>query len=290
MKVDFFVAGFSKCGTTTLYAMLGEHPDIFVPEAKEPNFFAQSYHYGWAWYAKFFAEARPGQRCGEGSTFYSSGEFAETACQRIVEHYPDARFIFIARNPIKRLESSYRELHHSGETYCVNAPFSIGEALRQFPSMIDDTLYWQRLSSYRKYVPDDRILPMLLEDFQRQPAVELALFRVPGRRSVGTIEHLDHRLNPRRGETVRLPADAVHPHAANGEPDLEQAVAAAESPTDRSPRPAKTVQGARAVGCRDASVADRALGDDARQFLAYCGKPADSWDLNLGCPKIARQD
>ena len=54
--------------------------EVFIPDNKEPSFFAQCYENGWDWYANLFAEARDGQRTGEGSTFYSSSEFAEIAC------------------------------------------------------------------------------------------------------------------------------------------------------------------------------------------------------------------
>ena len=37
---DFLVIGAAKCGTSSLYAYLGQHPQLFVPEVKEPHFFS----------------------------------------------------------------------------------------------------------------------------------------------------------------------------------------------------------------------------------------------------------
>src|SRR5947207_15809984 len=37
---DFFIVGHEKCGTTALYMTLREHPQIFMPDLKEPRFFA----------------------------------------------------------------------------------------------------------------------------------------------------------------------------------------------------------------------------------------------------------
>ncbi len=37
---DFFIVGHAKCGTTALYEMLRGHPQIFMPELKEPAYFA----------------------------------------------------------------------------------------------------------------------------------------------------------------------------------------------------------------------------------------------------------
>ena len=39
-KVNLFLAGAAKCGTTTLHHMLSWHPDIFAGPLKEPHFFA----------------------------------------------------------------------------------------------------------------------------------------------------------------------------------------------------------------------------------------------------------
>ena len=173
MKLDFFVPGFSKCGTTTLCSLLGEHPEIFIPEVKEPNFFAWKYDKGWDWYAKHFEEASEHQLWGDGSTSYLSESLAEQSCQRIVQNFPESRFIFIARNPVKRLESSFREFHHSGNAYGVQVSNDINEALRSLPNMIADSQYWSLIKIYREKVPDDRIHVLFLEDFQRDPEGEL---------------------------------------------------------------------------------------------------------------------
>ena len=37
---DFFIVGHQKCGTTALYKMLRRHPQIFLPDVKEPRYFA----------------------------------------------------------------------------------------------------------------------------------------------------------------------------------------------------------------------------------------------------------
>jgi len=174
MKLDFVVPGFSKCGTTTLCSLLCDHPDIFIPEIKEPNFFAAHYcDDGWSWYEKLFEDARESQLWGDGSTMYSADEFAEDACKRVLEHYPDIRFIFIARNPVKRLESSFREFLHSGYRYGVRTPHEINDALTTLPNMVADSRYWTLINRYRAHVPDSRIHVLFLEDFKQDPEREL---------------------------------------------------------------------------------------------------------------------
>ncbi|MGE0611353.1 MAG: sulfotransferase domain-containing protein, partial [Hyphomicrobiales bacterium] len=43
-KPDFLVIGAQKCGTTWLQEMLHQHPDVFVPEIKEVNYFVRAEH------------------------------------------------------------------------------------------------------------------------------------------------------------------------------------------------------------------------------------------------------
>src|ERR1700733_5877159 len=79
---DFFIVGHPKCGTTALYEMLRAHPQIYMPDFKEPWFFAhdmrprfQPVRSGTVpdtleRYMSLFAAAAPGQRVGEASSSY----------------------------------------------------------------------------------------------------------------------------------------------------------------------------------------------------------------------------
>src|SRR5665647_1293243 len=79
---DFFIVGHQKCGTTALYLMLSAHPQIFMPDVKEPWFFARepeclergrssrSRPDTLEVYLSLFADAAPGQVVGEASPQY----------------------------------------------------------------------------------------------------------------------------------------------------------------------------------------------------------------------------
>ena len=73
---DFFVIGAAKAGTTSLYALLDQHPDIFMPEVKEPEFFARDDLYdtgaGLKAYESTYDAAGHGQLIGEASTLIPS--------------------------------------------------------------------------------------------------------------------------------------------------------------------------------------------------------------------------
>src|ERR1700754_4472180 len=77
---EFFLVGHHKSGTTALYQMLRRHPQIFMPQLKEPRFFAADLRElvpstpqqpdTLEQYLALFEDARPGQLTGEASPSY----------------------------------------------------------------------------------------------------------------------------------------------------------------------------------------------------------------------------
>lgn len=168
------VPGFSKCGTTTLCDHLADHPEIFIPSTKENNFFVnEDYAKNWHNHFGFYKEAGNQKMIGEGSTFYTGSISEETARKNILQTYPDIRLIFLARDPIDRLESSFREFHNSGAKFGLSAPFKIGEAFKSIPNMVDDTRYWSRFNNYLSHMSPENIHVVFLEDFAANPRDEL---------------------------------------------------------------------------------------------------------------------
>ncbi len=116
---DFFIVGHQKCGTTALYLMLKQHPQIFMSEVKEPRFFASDQ---WSRIAReppasrprtleaylaLFADARAEKRVGEASPHYLRSSVAAKA---IAEVQPDARIIAILREPASFLRSFHLQM------------------------------------------------------------------------------------------------------------------------------------------------------------------------------------
>jgi hypothetical protein len=168
------VPGFSKCGTTTLCSLLSQHPEIFIPEIKEPNFFMrEDYSARWQSYSSLFSDVGGATVLGEGSTFYTGIDNEVRSREAILKHYPDIRLIFIARDPIERLESSFREHHHSGSKFGLAPPYDIEEALKVHSNLTSDTLYWSRFNNYRRFVPAEHIHLLFLEDLKARPEIEL---------------------------------------------------------------------------------------------------------------------
>jgi hypothetical protein len=130
----FIVIGGLKCGTTSLHHYLGLHPEIAMSRPKELNFFVSELNWelGPVWYASHFDARSPAR--GESSPHYTNRPRYEGVAERIKSVAPEARVVYMVRNPIDRLLSHY--LHNVGGGY-EHAP--LGEALRD-----ERSAYWQR--------------------------------------------------------------------------------------------------------------------------------------------------
>ena len=115
MKVDFFIVGAPKAGTTSLYNYLNEHLEIEMSSQKEPNYFSdealleQGMYYGknridtLDKYNSLFVNPQAKLR-GEGSVSYF---FYDDVPNKIKKYNPDSKIIIMLRNPIDRAFSHY---------------------------------------------------------------------------------------------------------------------------------------------------------------------------------------
>jgi hypothetical protein len=105
----FFVVGAMKAGTTSLAKYLGQHPDVFMCDPKEPRFFMESgtWSNGEAWYRSLFAAGRGHVARGEATTGYSKLPVHRGVPERISTLAPDARIVYLVRAPLHRIRSQY---------------------------------------------------------------------------------------------------------------------------------------------------------------------------------------
>jgi hypothetical protein len=100
----FVGLGAQKAGTTTLHALLSQHPQVHLPPQKELQFFSLHYAQGERWYRQQFSAAQRGQICGDITPYYL---FHPWAPQRIAQLIPKARLIVLLRDPVERTLSHY---------------------------------------------------------------------------------------------------------------------------------------------------------------------------------------
>lgn len=98
------LAGMPRAGTTTLFAWMARHPQVFTPWRKEPTYFSQNYYKGADWYRRFYADLGPGQVGIDASTEYF---VSPVAADRMVAFDPQLRAILLVRDPVDWAISLY---------------------------------------------------------------------------------------------------------------------------------------------------------------------------------------
>src|SRR5690348_14667920 len=87
---NFLILGPPKCASTSLHFYLSQHPEVYMPEEKEINFFTRHYEKGLEFYEQYFSKANGAKAIGEATPAYS---FMPFAADRIKKHYPDIKLI-----------------------------------------------------------------------------------------------------------------------------------------------------------------------------------------------------
>lgn len=105
---DFMICGFPKCGTTSLWNYLGQHPQISSSAQKELHFFSYDYVSDWNLYKSYFPKI-PKKNEGNLLVFEASQSYLihPMAMERISKKYPKMKFIVCLRNPVEQVFSAY---------------------------------------------------------------------------------------------------------------------------------------------------------------------------------------
>jgi hypothetical protein len=158
---DFFIVGQPKCGTTAMYEILRTHPQIFMPEQKEPSYLASELHWRFtqldSWvppdlssYLSLFSPASPHQVVGEASTIYF---FSEAAPQEIAALNSQARVIALVREPIALLHAihTHQRREHVETVRSLNRTLAL-EPVRRAGRHIPRSPYPPEVLFYSTYV------------------------------------------------------------------------------------------------------------------------------------------
>lgn len=161
--IAFFVIGAARCGTTSIYSYLVRHPQVAVPTEKEPRFFSKHWKKGWGWYADVYRNKAEDEIAGDFSPGYSNMSIKDKPAQRIADHYPDAKIIYLVRNPIDCALSNWRMAAE------LNSAPSFADCIGSHTTVYHRSLFWKQISHYRARYPDDRILVLPLEQLIADP-------------------------------------------------------------------------------------------------------------------------
>lgn len=189
---DFLVIGAQRCGTTSFYEALAQHPSVRPSAVKEVHFFDVRAAQGPAWYRAQFpiAGLRPdGKRTwltGEATPYYL---FHPKVPRRALALLPEVRAIALLRDPVDRAWSHYRrEVRLGNETLGFEEAIGceeerLAEEARAFPdadrryaaphhrfhSYLARGRYAEQLERWLSEIPSERLLVLRSEDLYADP-------------------------------------------------------------------------------------------------------------------------
>jgi Sulfotransferase domain len=173
---NLIIIGAMKCGTTSLHHYLNLHPEITMSSEKELHFFVaeKNWSRGIEWYKSRFNNGTKSvtKIRGETSPSYSACHKWQGVPLRMYSIVPNAKLIYILRDPIERIISHYLHRKASGVE---NRSFD--KVLAQCDGHNDNYIvrskYYFQLQQYLKYFSPQQILVLTLEELSSNPQITL---------------------------------------------------------------------------------------------------------------------
>jgi hypothetical protein len=205
---NFFLVGAPKCGTTSLYFYLDQHPEIYMCPLKEPHFLADeirldnytdrfrrmaepglaqlpAYLAGdmttklsagpverWEQYLRLFHNSGGAIAAGEASPCYL---WSPTAPSNIAARFPAAKILMILRDPAERAFSQYLHMLTfadapiSFRAYVDQCLNSSSTRISELYPFLNFGFYARQVERYLSLFPPERVRVYWYEDLQRDP-------------------------------------------------------------------------------------------------------------------------
>lgn len=168
----FFVIGAPKCATTSLHLYLDQHPAIEMSSSKEPQVFSSpEYAASLGRYEEMF-RGHSSIR-GESSTVYSQHPRWPGVPRRIRAAVPEARFIYLVRDPLERAVAHWRQHVADGKEARPLAE-ALGDWEREDSLYLCPSRYATQVRRYLESFDRDRILVLDSVDLREDPERTLA--------------------------------------------------------------------------------------------------------------------
>jgi Sulfotransferase family len=181
---NFYIVGAAKCGTASLYGHLRKHPQVFLPEVKEPNFFATGAPEGEAVfdiphyrtvdeYQRLYRKATGYSAIGDTSNSYL---WDASSPGRIKEVRPDAKIIMMLRDPVMRAHSFYLMSFRAGDEDASTFREAIERDRRRgrdnwFTSWlyVEGGLYHEQVRRFIDTFGREQVLVLLADELAKDP-------------------------------------------------------------------------------------------------------------------------
>ena len=187
---DFVIIGALKCGTTSLYSLLNQHPHVERAVDKELHYFNRNLEKGIEWYRSQFPLPRWKEErrsiSGEATPEYL---FHRSVPERMAKVLPQARLIVLLRNPVDRAYSHYQNrVRRASETRSFEEAIEVEKewllarermarqhepstsVARPYVGYLSRGIYVDQLLRWSEYFAEDQMLALKSEDFfERTP-------------------------------------------------------------------------------------------------------------------------
>lgn len=239
IKPDFLLIGGQRCGTTSLFRALEQHPQMVRPALnKGINYFDLNYAKGHRWYAGHFPSKWSAHRrvgTGRPLAFEASGYylFHPLAARRIAKDLPHVKIVVMLREPMERAFSAWKHERARGyetesfdRALALEAERTHGEAARmtkdpayqsfshRHHSYAARSDYVSLLKPYLQLFPVRQIHVLYSETFFKQPDQEFrALTQFLGAESHAGIvfdQHNARRSGPMPEGAVQMLQEKFH--------------------------------------------------------------------------------
>ncbi len=161
-KPNFIIAGFPKSGTTSLFAYLSKHPEIYIPHRKEMNYFSNpiireltgggkgdivvenSQINNWEDYLNYYKNVNNEKAIGDASPSYIN---FPSCFKEIKSKLGDPKIIVLLRDPVKRTYSNYLHLFRTGREK-LSFSLAIKEEENRIKKRFSPMWYYRKHSLY----------------------------------------------------------------------------------------------------------------------------------------------
>jgi hypothetical protein len=177
-KLDFFIVGAQKAGTTSLYNYMSQHEDIFLPFNKDFFAFNDDPHYGVSelrlpqYYREYAGQEVIGGSNVQVLPF-------ETAIGTLHAYRPDIKIVVMLRNPIDRAHSAFWMMRRAGLEPCetfeaalkLDADRGTSDDFRTRAELryIDHGFYDQQLANVFRFFKPEQVHIALFDDLANDP-------------------------------------------------------------------------------------------------------------------------
>ncbi len=190
---DFLIIGAGKCGTTSLYNYLIQHPNISAAKFKELNYFGRRWTKFYrpnfpTIFSKFFFKRFQKELLitGEASPYYLINPLVANEVRKKI---PSIKIIILLRNPVDRAFSQYNQWKKTGiETHTFEDAIKLEKIKnkKEWENYIDDDspgsrshvrfsylaggLYYEQIKNWMSVFPKEQFLILKAEDFFSEPS------------------------------------------------------------------------------------------------------------------------